>query len=245
MNKRNISLPEEQHHYIEKDDYNRCIYHKRELDAEERIITVMHDAEQLIAICDKTGQQEAFDDGAILVTDGAYSREENSRLALKHNLKLVTTNLSGRKPHEIYADFIFSEDGKILLQCINGCAPEQCTYDPGNQRSAAYFKAEDCRSCPYRDLCKPRFSKTRAYKEVSWKAVERAKQQQYMKTEEFRQYARFRNGVEAIPSILRRRYNVDKIPTHGKNRTRLYFGFKIAALNFQGTNKINYLKCVF
>ena len=54
-----------------------------------------------------------------------------------------------------------------------------------------------------------------------------------MKTEEFSQYARLRNGVEAIPSLLRRKYHVDKIPTHGKNRTRLHFGFKIAALDFQ------------
>lgn len=54
-----------------------------------------------------------------------------------------------------------------------------------------------------------------------------------MKTEEFSKYARFRNGVEAIPSLLRRRYHVDKIPTHGKNRTRFHFGFKIAALDFQ------------
>ena len=42
MNQREITLPEEQHHYIEKDDYNRCIYHKRELDAVERTIVVMH-----------------------------------------------------------------------------------------------------------------------------------------------------------------------------------------------------------
>ena len=54
-----------------------------------------------------------------------------------------------------------------------------------------------------------------------------------MKTEEFSRYACFRNGVEEIPSLLRRRYHVDKIPTHGKNRTRLHFGFKIAALDFQ------------
>lgn len=54
-----------------------------------------------------------------------------------------------------------------------------------------------------------------------------------MKTDEFRNYACFRNGVEAIPSLLRRRYHVDKIPTHGKKRTRFHFGFKIAALDFQ------------
>lgn len=77
------------------------------------------------------------------------------------------------------------------------------------------------------------FLKTRVRKEVSWKSVGRAKQLQYMKTEEFSVYAKFRNGVEAIPSLLRRRYHVDKIPVHGKNRTRLFFGFKIAALDFQ------------
>ena len=54
-----------------------------------------------------------------------------------------------------------------------------------------------------------------------------------MQTEEFSEYAKFRNGVEAISSLLRRRYHVDKIPVHGKKRTRLFFGFKIAALDFQ------------
>ena len=178
-------------------------------------------------------QQDAFEEGAFLVADGAYSAETNSQIAASHNLRLVTTNFTGRKPDEIYADFKFSDDGHYLLECINGCAPEACIYDSGNDRCVAYFKTEECSSCPYKDWCRPRFMKTRVRKEVSWKAVGRAKQLQYMKTEDFGRYARFRNGVEAVPFLLRRRYNVDKIPTHGKNRTRLYFGFKIAALDLQ------------
>lgn len=332
MNQREITLPDEQHHYIEKDDYNRCIYHKRELDSAERTIVVMHDAVKLIELCDKTGdlddtseyqllirllkertiidsdgtrrlrkkeevensseallnpsdpeatfrykageknlgyvgnivesvgengslitdyayekniyadnqfmkdyleQQNTCDEGAFIVADGAYSGEENSQIAASHNLKLVTTNFTGRKPDEIYADFKFSDDGHFLLECINGCMPSECNYDARNDRSVAYFKTEECSSCPYKDRCQPRFLKTRVRKEVSWKSVGRAKQLQYMKTEEFNKYACFRNGVEAIPSLLRRRYHVDKIPTHGKNRTRFYFGFKIAALDFQ------------
>ena len=63
--------------------------------------------------------------------------------------------------------------------------------------------------------------------------MKRAKQLRFMKTDEFKEYAHFRNGVEALPSLLRRKYHVDKIPAHGKKRTRLHFGFKIAALNFQ------------
>jgi len=332
MNQREIALPEEQHHYIEKDDYNRCIYHKRKLDAAERTVVVMHDAEKLIELCDKTDdlddtseyqllirllkertiidndgsrrlrkkeevenpsevllnpsdpeatfrykaggkhlgyignvvesvgekgslitdyayekntyadnqfmkdyleQQGTFDDGSFIVADGAYSGEANSKMAGAHNLKLVTTNFTGRKPDEIYADFKFTEDGRCLTQCANGCTPDECTYDASNDRSVAYFKTETCSSCPYKEICNPRFLKNKVRKEVSWKAVGRAKQLQYMKTEEFRKYAHFRNGVEAIPSLLRRRYHVDKIPTHGKKRTRLHFGLKIAALDFQ------------
>lgn len=331
MNQREVPLPKEQHHYIEKDDYNRFIYHQREVDAAERTVVVMHDAEKLIGLCDKTGdlddtseyqllirllkertvmddggrrlrkkeevqnpsevllnpsdpdatfrykaggknlgyvgnvvesvgekgslitdyayekniyadnqfmkdyleQQDTFDDGSFIAADGAYSGEANLKTAESHNLKLVTTNFTGRKPDEIYADFRFTEDGHFLIECINGCKPEECTYDPGNDRSVAYFKTKECDTCPYKDRCQPRFLKTRVRKEVSWKAVGRAKQLEYMKTEEFSRYACFRNGVEAIPSLLRRKYHVDRIPAHGKLRTRLYFGFKIAALNFR------------
>ncbi len=342
MDKRGISLPEQHHHYIEKEDYNRCINYRGDMDAAGRIAVVMKDAEKLIAQCDKTGdlddtseyqllirllkertimdddgnrrlrkkeevenpsevllnpsdpeatfrykaggknlgyvgnivesvgehtslvtdyayekntyadsqfmkdylnKQDSLEDGSFLVTDGAYSGEENSRLASAHNLKLVTTNFTGRKPDEIYADFKFTEDGRFLMECANGCTPDECTYEPGKEYSVAYFKPEACRTCPYKDRCRPHFLRSRARKEVSWKAAVRARQLQYMKTEEFRQYARFRNGVEAVPSLLRRRYHVDKIPTHGKRRTRFHFGFKIAALDFQRllyyTNSLN------
>ena len=301
MDQRRVSLPKEQRHYTEKDDYNRSIYHQRELDATERTIAVIHDTEKLIRLCDETGdlddtseyqllirllkertitdndgnrrlrkkeevehasevllnpadpeatyrykaggkhlghvgnivesvgenvriitdyayekntyadnqfmkdyleKQDSFGDGSFLVADGAYSGEANSKMAECHNFKLITTNFTGYKPDEIYADFKFTEDGRFLMECINGCKPEEYTYDSKNERSNAYFK-----------------------------------------TEEFSQYVRFRNGVEAIPSLLRRKYHVDRIPTHGKIRTRFHFGFKIAALNFQTlldyTNDLN------
>ena len=55
MEQREVTLPEEQHHYIEKDDYNKSIYHKRELNATERTTIVMHDAEILIDLCNRSG----------------------------------------------------------------------------------------------------------------------------------------------------------------------------------------------
>lgn len=338
MDQRGLSLPEEQHHYIEKDDYNRSIYHKRKMDPEERTVLIMHDGVKLIEICDKTGdlddtseyqllirllkertitdpdgsrrlrkkeevenasevllnpadpeatfrykagkkhlgyvgnivesvgdegslvtdyayekntyhdnrfikdyikQQDIFDEGSFLVADGSYGGEANLQLAASRNLKLITTNFTGCKPDEIYADFKFSDDDHRLLECANRCVPKRSSYYASNERTFACFKIEECSSCRYKERCRPCFQKTNAWKQVSWKSVGRAKQLQYMKTKEFRRYAHFRNGIEAIPSVLRRRYHVDKIPTHGKNRTRFHFGFKIAALNFQ--KLLNYI----
>lgn len=43
---------------------------------------------------------------------------------------------------------------------------------------------------------------------------------------------RIRNGVETVPSILRNKYTVDKMPVRGKLKTKQFFGFKVDALNF-------------
>lgn len=330
MMKHGMELPEKQKHYVEKDDYNSFIYHQRDLDAKERTITVMHDAEKLIELCegsfddkseyqliirllkeqtifsddgdrrlreqsekenkskalmnpsdpeatfrkkagskhigyvgnftetvgvntslvtdysyeqniysdsrflnDYLSEQPVNEETITLVADGAYGGEKNISLAIERNIKLITTNFTGIKPDDIYADFKFSEDGTILLSCINGNKPDECTYDSGNERSVAYFAHETCRCCQYLEKCNPRFLSKRVRKEVSWKSVSRSKQLKFMKTDEFKDLANFRNGVEAIPSLLRRKYRVDKIPAHGKKQTRLHFGFKIAALNFQ------------
>ena len=48
MDERGTKIPDEQYHYIKKDDYNKCIYHKRDMDATERTIAAMKDADVLI-----------------------------------------------------------------------------------------------------------------------------------------------------------------------------------------------------
>lgn len=330
MERREIKLPEAQRHYIEKDDDNRFIYHNREKDAAERTVMVMHDAEELLKLCEgdlddtseyqllirllreqtifgddgsrrlrdkkekeepskvlmnpadpeatfrrkagskhigyvgnlvesvgKNGSivtdyayeqniysdsrfiqdylsgQPVYEEGITLVADGGYSGENTIMAAKDHGIKLVTTSFTSKKPADIFAEFIFNDEGTELLRCVNGKRPIYTHYDAKNDRCNAHFSLSACEGCPYRNECNPRVRKNYALKELSWKAVNRAKYLRYMKTEEFHELAHFRNGVEAIPSLLRRRYKVDKIPAHGKKRTRLHFGFKIGALNFQ------------
>ncbi len=68
---------------------------------------------------------------------------------------------------------------------------------------------------------------------ASIKAHERAKQQRFMGTEEFRNLFKIRNGVETVPSILRRIYHADRMPVRGLIRGRFFFGCKIGAMNFK------------
>ena len=70
-------------------------------------------------------------------------------------------------------------------------------------------------------------------------AHKRAKIQRSMSSEEFKNYARFRNGVETVPSNIRKNYHLEKIP-RGKQRGKFFFGSKIAALNFR--KLFNYVK---
>lgn len=217
---KDVQLPETQKHYVEKDDYNAFIYHQRNLDASERTIMVMYDAEKLLEICkgdfDNTSEYQLLiwllkeqttfnDDGTrrlrkkkekenpskvllnpadpeatyrkkaggkhlgyaanltetvgknkslvtdyayeqntysdsqflkdhldnepiheqemVMVADGAYGGERNVAKAAEYGIKLITTSFTGIKPADIFADFIFSEDGRDLLECINHKKP--------------------------------------------------------------------------------------------------------------------------
>lgn len=176
------------------------------------------------------GEQE---ETLTLVADGAYGGEDNIASAKEKNINLTTTNFQGRKPADVFADFEFSPDGKRVLKCAGGQVPITNKYSSKTEQCRITLNKEKCNSCPYKDQCKPKFHKTKTSKLLSWKTVSRAKQLRYMKTSEFVELAKIRNGVESIPSILRRKYRVDEMPIRGKLATKLFFGFKVAALNFK------------
>lgn len=168
-----------------------------------------------------------------LVADGGYGGEKNHQLAAEHDINIVTTNFQGRKPKDILADFKFNEDGKKVIQCAGGQEPITNKYYPKTSQCRITLNRSICDRCPLKEQCKPKFHKTKTSLIVSSKGSFNAKQLRYMKTERFIHLAKIRNGVESLPSILRRKYNVDHMPVRGKLKTKLFFGFKVAALNFK------------
>ncbi len=168
-----------------------------------------------------------------IVTDGAYSGTQNKELAAEKNVRLVTTNLTGREAEDIMADFEFSEDGRKVIKCPGGHEPKSCSYNQGTGQCTISFQKSQCQDCPHKKQCHPKMFKRVSRKTVSSKSNQRAKQQRERSTEDFKKQSRFRNGVETIPSILRRKYGIDKIPVRGLIRSRFFFGCKIGALNIK------------
>ncbi len=65
------------------------------------------------------------------------------------------------------------------------------------------------------------------------KMFEEICKQRERSTEDFKKQSSFWNGVETIPSILRRKYGIDKIPVCGLIWSCFFFGCKIGALNIK------------
>jgi len=177
-------------------------------------------------------QMEKQDETIALVADGAYSGAENQLLAKEKNVELITTSLTGRDTADIMADFGFNEAGTKVLYCPAGHEPKSCSYMKPSGQCSVSFHRELCSNCPYQDQCKPKVFKKVSKIITSKTASERAKALRKMQGEEFRNYARLRNGVETVPSNLRKNYHLEKMP-RGKQRGKFFFGCKVAALNFK------------
>lgn len=182
---------------------------------------------------DNLNKKDIQEDKSILVTDGAYCGEENVATAALKNIQLVTTDLTGKDVPDIYADFELNKEGTRIVKCPAGYAPKSCCCSSSNGHIHASFLREQCINCPHKEECRVKVHSKVCSVDISATAQYRANTRRYMKTEEFKNLARIRNGVETLPSVLRRRYHVDRMPVTSKIRSRLFFGCKVAALNIR------------
>lgn len=180
----------------------------------------------------RLNQMERQPEPVTLIGDGAYHGANNQHLAKEKNVELITTSLTGREVSDIMADFEFNEEGTRVLKCPAGHTPKSGSYMKQSKQCQISFERNLCINCPHQQQCKPKIFKKVSKIITSKSASERAKLQRKMQREEFKNYARFRNGIETVPSNLRRNYHLEKLP-RGKQRGKFFFGSKIAALNFK------------
>lgn len=178
-------------------------------------------------------QMEKSEEEIIMITDGGYFGQDNIALAKAKNIRLVTTALIGKEAPDALADFEFNADGTRLVKCAAGHEPQSQSHTKTTKQCRVSFDRTHCVGCPYQEQCRPKIHKNVATFTTSKNASNRAKFQRYMETDEFSNYAKLRNGVETVPSNIRRgNYHLENIP-RGKQRGKFFFGCKIAALNFR------------
>ena len=176
---------------------------------------------------------EPSEDATALIADGAYASEELAVMAAEKNIGLLTTGLRGRKPREILTHFKLSEDKRTVTQCPEGHAPRSSSYIRQSDSIRVSFPRCCCESCPHRKECNAKIKARTAVIMLSLGALAHTEEAIRRKDDEFiKLIGRVRNGVETVPSVLRRKYRVDNMPVRGRLKTKVFFGLKMYALNF-------------
>ncbi len=188
-------------------------------------------------ILDKLGKQ---DEVKILV-DGAYYSYDLDQKAKEQGIQLIPTQLVGKKPSQEklpYSSFEIDAETQKITACPSNEKPQMSYYS--KKSHTAKFKAPQCENCPLHAQCPVKKEKKGYSVKFSTKSYVTSKQRQEMETKEYIILANKRAGVEGIPSVIRRKYNVDAMPVRGLLRSKLCFGFKVGAYNFKKLMK--YLK---
>lgn len=168
-----------------------------------------------------------------IIADGAYASEDLAVQAADKNIGLITTGLRGRKPREILTQFVLSEDGRTVTQCPERHVPKSSSYIRQSDSIRVSFPRCCCEKCPHQKECNAKIKKRTAHVILSLGALAHAEEAIRRKDDDtMKLIGRIRNGVETIPSILRRKYHVDDMPVRSKLKTKIFFGFKMFALNF-------------
>lgn len=181
---------------------------------------------------DKIGTAESE---ITLVADGSYNSTANREQAEKQHIQFAPTNLNGTAPAEIKANFQINEDDTIV--CPAGHQAFKTSHYEKPEGYCAWFDKETCESCSLFETCQPKMQKKASIVKLSKNQISRARYLKQISSQEFKPLVDFRNGIEGVPSVLRRRYHVDKMPVRGLVRTKLRFSLKIGAINIKNLLK--------
>lgn len=172
-----------------------------------------------------------------LVVDAAYYGHDLAKETLNKGVKLYPTDLVGKKQSTdkmSFIEFEIDKESDCITMCPNGKKPVK-TELRNNKKPIYYakFNKADCEGCELKNRC-PHIE------QKAYNCIKVLKQQYYaeglretMKSDEYFEIVRHRAAIEGIPSVLRRRYHVDNMPVRRFSRTKIWFGFKIAAINIK------------
>lgn len=90
-------------------------------------------------LADTLTAMEPSEKPVTIATDGAYPTPGNQKLAEAQNVRIVSTNMPGKKANGFYTGFGLSGDGRIILACPGGIGPVSCSKPYKNGQMQVSF----------------------------------------------------------------------------------------------------------
>lgn len=172
-------------------------------------------------------------DEDVIVADAAYYSKELKDLAKEKNTEIHPTDLTGyREKETILNEFEMNGDNTVET-CPNGEKALSSKYNEQNNMVYADFAKEKCVNCSKKEKCPIKLLKTKAKLAKSLNQIERAKLMAERNTEEYKNISHVRSGIEGIPSVLRRTYDIDHRGSKGLPYLRILFSSSILAINIK------------
>ena len=175
--------------------------------------------------------EPVYEDPIPMLTDGAYGSEETIALAKAKNIILITTSLIGKSPDPLLAEFEIDEVNHVIISCPAGEKPSDSTYITKTDCYSSHFDKSVCMKCPNQNNCGVVMQKKSAIIRITSNKIKRSRYLKVMSQDQYKKFANMRNAVEAIPSLMRRKYRVDEMPVRGYVRSKCWFFLKVGAIN--------------
>jgi hypothetical protein len=203
-------------------------------------IILYHEEQQNIVSDVELGQNAlespSLDGVKVIANDGGFYAPETLKKAEELQIDMVFSALTGRKAQEGILgvnEFLLHPETKAVCLCPGLKEPVNAAYDAEKQQYTAKFDKGECLACSLFQICPVK--EQVKYNTLSFTENKRQLDicRSKMDTTEYMALADFRAGVEGVPSVLRRRYNIDHIPVRGLLRRGAWIHSKIIAFNFQ------------
>jgi len=166
--------------------------------------------------------------------DGAYYGEEIIEQASELEINLHYTDMTGRKASTDKLPttcFNFNDEMKVL-SCPQGKTPLRSDYNPKTKTSSSHFSHDDCKDCPYFDICPVKSQKKTRVLRVSLKTIMADQtREQIMNKDIKRENTSYRAGIEGTNSALKRGEDMNKINVRGLIKCYLVSAYKVIARN--------------
>lgn len=217
---------------------------------EERLITAAtittgekSDGKYLTTLIEKSEQAGVKVD--TVMGDAAYSEKENLSYTNEKEITLVSklnpTVTHGTRTKE--KQFDFNKDAGMYVCpaghiAIHKRQDSRKASDNKNSRVKFFFDIEKCKTCPLREGCYTEGAKSKTYS-VTLKSHEHQEQEEFQKTEDFKEKAKERYKIEAKNSELKHRLGYEVASSSGLEGMHIQGAMAIFTANVKRILKLS------